>query len=227
MALVYQCRRLAPLVAEAAKKESELVERLTWDFAGLSASAVLGEELRKSVSTLSPAVHIGNVWALRRAAVSKTDPNPSVLLLLSMEGPEVGPQGETGRPRLHSPESLHEAANNALLEAGEVALHSHIAQRGALKDARGSLAPELSLIEERVLSAVLEGQTKPAIASEIGFSEAMVRATQRSLADKLKMPVPTFEELDDDGGLAALRELAFACAKEGDFLLGWYTLLET
>ncbi|MFK8002470.1 MAG: hypothetical protein AB8H86_22965 [Polyangiales bacterium] len=227
MALLYRCRRLSRLVAEAARKDPELVERLTWDFAGLTATAVLGEALRKSIDTLHPVVELGDIWALRRAAEVAEPRLEGLRLLLALEGPEVGPDGDTGRSRLHDASSLIAAVEDAQLPAGDIAVHTHIAHRGALKRAKADLDAPLSLIETRVLSAVLEGHTRPAIATEIGFSEDMVRATQRSLGDKLGESVLSFEELDDDGGLKQLQGLALAAAEAGDFLLAWYSLSDT
>lgn len=226
MALLYHCRRLSPRVAEAAKKDDDLVERLTWDFTGLTPSAVLGEALRQQVDALYPVVDFGDIWALRRAA-EVSPAAPGLQVLLGVEGLEVGLEGDTGRPRLHDAATLGRALLESQLPPGDVAVHSHIALRGALKHAKAHLKAPLSLIESRVLSAVLEGQTRAAVATEIGFSEAMVRATQRSLSDKLGESVLTFEELDDDGGLTRLKSLALAVSESADFLLAWYSLSDT
>lgn len=227
MALLYRCRRLSRLVAEAAQKDEELVERLTWEFAGLTASAVLGESLRQHVDMLHAIVEVGDVWALRRAAEGSEPPVEGLGILLSLEGPEVGPEGETGHPRLHEASSLVSAVQNSQLASGDVAIHSHIKLRGALRHAQARLEEPLSLIEGRVLRSILEGHTRPTIASEIGFSEDMVRATQRSLSGKLHESVLTFEELDDDGGLKQLQSLALTTGEAGDFLLAWYSLSDT
>lgn len=224
MALLYRCRRLSRPVAEAAQKDEELVERLTWDFAGLSATAVLGQSLSQAIDGLHPILNVGDIWTLRATEASGPE---GLRILLSVEGPEVGPEGETGRARLHDASSLRAAVQDSQLTPGDVAIHTHIALRGTLKHARGHLEASLSLIETRVLDAVLEGHTRPTIASEIGFSEDMVRATQRSLSDKLGETVLTFEELDDDGGLAQLQSLALTIADADDFLLGWYSLSDT
>lgn len=227
MALLYRCRRLSRLVAEAARKDPELALRLTWDFPGLTPTAVLGEVLRESVDTLHPVVDFGDIWALRRAAEVADPPLKGLQVLLSLEGPEVGPDGDTGHSRLHDAGSLIAAVEDSQLPPGDVSVHTHIAHRGALKRAKARLEASLSLIETRVLSAVLEGHTRPAIATEIGFSEDMVRATQRSLGEKLGLSVLSFEELDDDGGLKELQTLALAVAEAGDFLLAWYSLSDT